>query len=297
MILRMDEFKLDQAPQDINKEFQLERIRLQAFVAATNPGRKKELIRSSSLGLLKYITESKLEDVLPNIVIMLRILTLLTVEGIQLSSALSLTVDESCDIKDSTQVALFVRYMSSQGPKQELLGLLPLSGQTRDIANAEQNSLENYKIVSIATDGARIEVMNFVIKIVSSILSKALYHRQFKKFLNEMETQYSDLLLHKKERWLSKGKVLKRFALCLNEINILLNEKGINHPELEKDKLLKFFFFLVDITTKLNELNLKLQGKGTPAYVLVEKLDCFEEKLILFAEDIQNGKLLHFFNF
>lgn len=51
--------------------------------------------------------------------------------------------------------------MSSQGPK-ELLGLLPLSGQTHgeDIANAVQKCLEDNritlnKIVSIATDRAK----------------------------------------------------------------------------------------------------------------------------------------------
>ncbi|GFV67649.1 uncharacterized protein TNCV_4623291 [Trichonephila clavipes] len=74
VILSMDELNLDQPPQDINKEkFQLECVRLQAFVAATDPGCKKELIRSGSMGLLKYIIESKLEDGLPNIFIMLRI--------------------------------------------------------------------------------------------------------------------------------------------------------------------------------------------------------------------------------
>ncbi|GFY19625.1 hypothetical protein TNCV_4647971 [Trichonephila clavipes] len=74
VILSMDELNLDQAPQDLNKEeFQLERVRLQAFVAATDPGCKKELIRSGSLGLLKYIIESRIEEGLPNIVIMLRI--------------------------------------------------------------------------------------------------------------------------------------------------------------------------------------------------------------------------------
>ncbi|GFU67150.1 uncharacterized protein TNCV_3675641 [Trichonephila clavipes] len=70
----MNELNLDQAPQDINKEeFQLERVRLQALVAAADTCCKKELIRSGSLGLLKYIIESKLEDGLPSIVIMLRI--------------------------------------------------------------------------------------------------------------------------------------------------------------------------------------------------------------------------------
>ncbi|GFX51533.1 hypothetical protein TNCV_5012371 [Trichonephila clavipes] len=74
VILSMNELNLDQAPQGFNKEeFQLKRVRLQVFVAAIDPGCKKEHIRSGSMGILKYIIESKLEDSLPNIVIMLRI--------------------------------------------------------------------------------------------------------------------------------------------------------------------------------------------------------------------------------
>ncbi|GBL98115.1 hypothetical protein AVEN_84610-1 [Araneus ventricosus] len=127
--------------------------------------------------------------------------------------------------------------MSSQGPEEELLGLLPLLGQTRgeDIANAVQiylevNGININEIVSIATDGARsmtgihrgatsilqkkinreiltfyciihqealctqtfrgeiVEVMNLVIKVINSILAKALYHRQFKDFLEEIDS-------------------------------------------------------------------------------------------------------------
>ncbi|GFW80510.1 hypothetical protein TNCV_2416121 [Trichonephila clavipes] len=53
-ILSMDVLNLDQAPQDINKEeFQVERVRLQAFVAASELGCKKELIRSGSLDNLR----------------------------------------------------------------------------------------------------------------------------------------------------------------------------------------------------------------------------------------------------
>ncbi|GFX32117.1 hypothetical protein TNCV_4099661 [Trichonephila clavipes] len=74
VILSMDELNLNQAPRGINKELQLEPIHLHAFVAATYPGCKKELIRFGSLGLLTYIIEFKLEDGLLNIVIMLRIL-------------------------------------------------------------------------------------------------------------------------------------------------------------------------------------------------------------------------------
>ncbi|GFW03505.1 general transcription factor II-I repeat domain-containing protein 2A [Trichonephila clavipes] len=62
--------------------------------------------------------------------------THLLVEDIQLPSVLSFAM-LTCDIKDRAQVALLVRYTSSQGPKE---GLLPLSRQTRGegLANAVQ---------------------------------------------------------------------------------------------------------------------------------------------------------------
>ncbi|GBN94166.1 hypothetical protein AVEN_8943-1 [Araneus ventricosus] len=70
------------------------------------------------------------------------------------------------------------------------------------------------------------DVMNLVIKIINSILVKAPYHRQFKDFLEEIDSQFSDLLL----RWLSRGNVLQRFALCLSEIKTFLNEKVLTIP-------------------------------------------------------------------
>ncbi|GBO07719.1 General transcription factor II-I repeat domain-containing protein 2A [Araneus ventricosus] len=226
--------------------------------------------------------------------------------------------------------------MSSQGPKEELLGFLPFSGQTRgkDTANAVQKCLEDNgidinKIVSIATDGTRsmagihrgvisilqkkinheiltfhciihqeglcaqtfpaeiVEVMNLVIKIIKRILAKALYHRQFKDFLEEIDSQFSDLLLYNKVRWLSRCNVLQRFVLCLSEIKTFLNEKSINHPELEGEEWLQKCNLRVDTTMKLSELNLILQGKANPAYTLLEEV-CFDNKLLLFVEDMES---------
>ncbi|GFW29650.1 uncharacterized protein TNCV_3935181 [Trichonephila clavipes] len=83
------------------------------------------------------------------------------IEDLKLVSALSIAVYESCDINDTAQVSLLVRLMSHSGPK-ELLGLLPLKGQTRgeNIANAVIECMDKHhipldKIGSISKDGAK----------------------------------------------------------------------------------------------------------------------------------------------
>jgi len=43
-------------------------------------------------------------------------------------------------------------------------------------------------------------------------------------------------------------------------------------------------------------VDIKLQGKETSVYALLEKVVCFEEKLLLFSEVIESGKLIYFKN-
>ena len=78
------------------------------------------------------------------------------------SVAFSLALDESTDIQDNPQLAIFVRYISSDMTvKEELLNLVALRETTRgiDIKNALNEALASAnvplnKFVSVATDGA-----------------------------------------------------------------------------------------------------------------------------------------------
>ncbi|GFS70235.1 general transcription factor II-I repeat domain-containing protein 2 [Trichonephila clavipes] len=197
--------------------------------------------------------------------------------------------------------------MSHSGPKEELLGLLPLKGQTRgeDTANTVIECMDKHhisldKIVSISTDGAKTltgvrkgfvailkekinheilvyhcmihqealcaqtfpdeicKVKELMITIINSILTKALSHRQFKEFLFEMESEYADHLIHNKVRWLSRRNILRRFAALFPEIKAFLLEKGVHYPELKDDQWIQNFYFMVDVTSHLNQFNRKI---------------------------------------
>ena len=78
------------------------------------------------------------------------------------STAFSLALDESTNVRDNPQLAVFVRYVSNDvAVKEELLDLIALKETTRgvDIKNALDNILVNAEVplnrlVSVATDGA-----------------------------------------------------------------------------------------------------------------------------------------------
>ncbi|KAK5643169.1 hypothetical protein RI129_007014 [Pyrocoelia pectoralis] len=72
-------------------------------------------------------------------------------------------------------------------------------------------------------------VMTVFVKSVNFIISRALNHRIFKEFLKEIECEYDDVLYHSEVRWLSRGKILKRFFALRHEIEILVKNKLICH--------------------------------------------------------------------
>lgn len=139
-------------------------------------------------------------------------------------------------------------------------------------------------------DGQLGEVMSLVIRVINFIVARALNDRQFKTLLDEVGNNYHGLLLHSNVRWLSRGKVLSRFAACLNEIRTFLEMKGIEHPELAETEWLLKFYYLVDMTEHLNQLNVKMQGIGNTVLSLQQAVFAFENKLELFIMDLETGR-------
>jgi hypothetical protein len=68
-------------------------------------------------------------------------------------------------------------------------------------------------------------VLNVVSKLINTIRSRGLVHRQFQEFLIEIDADYSDLLYHTKVRWLSCGYAFERVWNLKEEIQDFLKNK------------------------------------------------------------------------
>ena len=125
------------------------------------------------------------------------------------------------------------------------------------------------------------EVMDVVVKTVNLILSRGLNHRQFHQFLLEAQAEFGDLTYFGNVRWLSRRKMLQRFYALREEIARLLISKNKNVSHFHDPLWVSSWGFLVDITTHLNDLNLKLQGKNQLCNEMYWHITAFERRLCL----------------
>uniref|UniRef100_H2ZWQ1 DUF4371 domain-containing protein n=1 Tax=Latimeria chalumnae TaxID=7897 RepID=H2ZWQ1_LATCH len=109
----------------------------------------------SDLQLSRHTIERRISDLNSDIELQLH-------SQLQQCEYLSLALDESCDMQDKPQLAIFVRTVSDDcAVREELLDVVPLKERTRglDIKEAlmsmvAKTSLPLQKLTSIATDGA-----------------------------------------------------------------------------------------------------------------------------------------------
>lgn len=136
--------------------------------------------------------------------------------------------------------------------------------------------------------------MSVVLKCINYIRSRSLQHRQFRAFLEEIESTYGDVLYFTEVRWLSRGNVLKRFFELKAEVKRFMEDGRMDVPEFDDPKWVMDLAFLVDITQELNVLNLKLQGPGQLITAAYESVKAFSTKLRLWKTQLSAKNLTHF---
>ena len=122
--------------------------------------------------------------------------------------------------------------------------------------------------------------MSVVVSIINYLQTRKLKHRLFKSFLEEAD--YGDVVYHTNVRWLCRAKVLKRFIALKDEITKFSETEPQDFSELNDSSWNEDLFFLCDITSHLNDLNIKLQGKGKLVFDLLGAVNGFRVKLKLF---------------
>ena len=105
------------------------------------------------------------------------------------------------------------------------------------------------------------------------------FHKDFRKFLQAEEADFSDVVYFSEIRWLSRANCLKRFFELLENINKFFIEKDQQINEFSNIFWKIKLAFVVDITTLLNQLNISIQGKNKFILDSFEQIKKFKCKL------------------
>ncbi|KAJ8393337.1 hypothetical protein AAFF_G00062380 [Aldrovandia affinis] len=132
-------------------------------------------------------------------------------------------------------------------------------------------------------------VMTVVTKTVNFIHARGLNHRQFGALLEEENSVHEDIPYHTEVRWLSRGKVLRRFYDTRVEIARFMESKQKAISELEDEKWLSDLAFMCDVTEHLNVLNVKLQGRKQLITEMRDSVKAFQMKLRLWEDQMRQG--------
>ncbi|XP_069494446.1 general transcription factor II-I repeat domain-containing protein 2-like [Ambystoma mexicanum] len=203
---------------------------------------------------------------------------------------MSLQFDESTDIEDTAQLSIFIRMVfEDSSVKEGILAVLPLMGKTRgeDIYQAFKMFIKDIniplqKLVAVTTDGAPA-------MIVRNIGFVALCRRDpdFPEFRSY------HCIIHQ-QSLCSKVLNYQHVMTVVLKIVNSIQGRGEQVEQLSNPKWLSDLAFLNDLTSKLNALNLELQGQDKTITELIGSVNAFKVKLNLWMTQMEQGILTHF---
>ncbi|XP_067940498.1 general transcription factor II-I repeat domain-containing protein 2A-like [Watersipora subatra] len=219
----------------------------------------------------------------------------------------SLAFNESTDIRDTAQLAVFIRAVDKDfNVTEELFDLSPLkdgapsvigchNGLIAKVRELQPDVIAVHCIIHQKNLSAKIIITDHansvVVKIINYIRSQGLDHLEFQEFLTHLDSQSEDVVYFTEVRRISRASTLQCFWLLLNEIILFLKFK---RKEVQKlcDPLLRMDFALLnDISQKLSQLNVRLPRQDNLVHDLFKHLRTFERNLQLYEQSLREEKV------
>uniref|UniRef100_K7FVN9 HAT C-terminal dimerisation domain-containing protein n=1 Tax=Pelodiscus sinensis TaxID=13735 RepID=K7FVN9_PELSI len=181
---------------------------------------------------------------------------------LHLCDAYALQLDESTDVAGHAVLLVFVCYDFNSSIEEDLLLCEFLQTNT-------SHCIFHRHALVVKNISPLKNVLDKAVQIINYIKTRPLQSRLFKIMCEDMGSQHTTLLLIQK----SGGKVLVRLFELRHELSAYLMDHKFQLSDCLTDFLwLSRVAYLADIFTKLNEVNLSLQGKRKTILSLSRKL-------------------------
>ncbi|XP_010775064.1 zinc finger BED domain-containing protein 5-like, partial [Notothenia coriiceps] len=153
--------------------------------------------------------------------------------------------------------------------------------------------LHRHNLVAKSKSPPLHESLNVAVKAINKIKAHALNNRLFRQLCQENDETFERLLLHTDVRWLSKGNCLARFCELFDSIVEFLEEVDAALGEQVSSSRCDIMY-LADFFGKMNEVTLKLQGKGVTLIQSKAVIHSLTSRLDLYRQSIGRRQFAHF---